>query len=189
MPGPGARLVHMRETTEELRAFQHRLDSSHAGVTDHLRSIITDDRTLRAHEIADLMTGMRVLSLATVTANGEPRISAMDGHFLHGRWTLSTDPGSAKGRQIRARPAVSAACVEGEEVAVLTHGQVEILTPGHPDRDEVLYYWRDFYGAEALPWDDIRLIRIRPTRMVGYAFARDTVLAARGVEPEVRPER
>ena len=92
----------MRETTEELSELQHLLDSSYAGATDHLRAIITDDRTLRAREIADLMTGMRVLTLATVTAKGKPRVSAMDGHFLHGRWTLSTDPGSAKGRQIRA---------------------------------------------------------------------------------------
>ncbi len=189
MSGPDARLVDMRETTEELSELQHLLDSSHAGATDHLRAIITDDRTLRAREIADLMTGMRVLTLATVTAKGEPRVSAMDGHFLHGRWTMSTDPGSAKGRQIRARPAVSAACVEGEEVAVFTHGQVEILTPEHPDRDEVLRHWIEHYGASALPWDDIMLMRIRPTWMVGYAFARNTVLAARGVEPEVRPER
>ena len=33
---------------------------------------------------------MKVLSAATVTAAGEPRISALDGHFLHGTWTFST---------------------------------------------------------------------------------------------------
>ena len=110
MSGTGARLLDMRETTEELSSLQNMLDSSHAGATDHLRAIITDDRTLRSSEIAGQMTGMRVLSLATVTAKGEPRVSAMDGHFLHGCWTISTDPRSAKGRQLQARPAVSAAC-------------------------------------------------------------------------------
>ena len=136
MSGHGARLLDMWETTEELSALQDLLDSSHAGATDHLRGIISDDRTLRAREIADLMTGMRVLSIATVTAKGEPRVSAMDGHFLHGRWTLGTDPRSAKGRQLQARPAVRAAYVEGGEMAVFTHGQVGILTPEHPERDE-----------------------------------------------------
>jgi len=179
----------MRETADELRVLQDLLDTSHAHASEHLRSIVDDDRTLRAREIADLMTGMRVLSLATVTARGEPRVSAVDGHFLHGRWTMSTDPRSAKGRHILARPAVSAACIEGEEVAVFTHGQDELLRAGHPDRDEVLGHWVDHYGASALPWDDISLMRITPTWMVGYAHLRQDVLAARGVEPEPRIER
>jgi pyridoxine/pyridoxamine 5'-phosphate oxidase len=51
---------------------------------------------------------VRTLNLATVTAGGEPRISAVDGHFLHARWVFSTSVTSAKARHILARPAVSA---------------------------------------------------------------------------------
>lgn len=189
MSGAGATLNGMRETAGELRVLQDLLDTSHARASQHLHGIITDDRTLRAREVADLMTGMRVLSLATVTAKGEPRVSAVDGHFLHGRWTMSTDPRSAKGRHILARPAVSAAYIEGEEVGVFTHGRVELVRAGHPDRDEVLGHWVDHYGASALPWDDIALMRITPTWMVGYAYRRDELLAARGVEPDARPQR
>jgi hypothetical protein len=101
----------MKETPEELAALQALLDRSHARSSEHLKSIIDDGRTLSAREIAGLMTGMRVLSFATVTARGEPRVSALDGHFLHGRWTLSTPRTSPKGRQMIARPAVSAACI------------------------------------------------------------------------------
>lgn len=171
----------MKETAAQLAAMQRLLDASYRRASAHLRSIVTEERTLSARDIAGLMTGMRVLSLATVTATCEPRVSAVDGHFLHGRWTMSTDPRSPKGRQIRARPAVSAACVEGEELAVFTHGEVELLTPEHPHRDEVLDHWVGFYGASALPWDDVMLMEIRPTWMVGYAFRRADLLAARGV--------
>jgi hypothetical protein len=83
-------LVLVNETAEELAAMQALLDRSHGGASEHLRSIIDDQRSLSAREIAGLMTGMRVVSFATVTARGEPRVSALDGHFLHGHWTLST---------------------------------------------------------------------------------------------------
>ncbi len=180
-------MARMRETEAELEAMQRLLDASREHASGHLRRIISPDHTLSARDIAALMTGMRVLTLATVTAGGEPRISAMDGHLLHGRWTMSTDPGSPKGRHVRARPAVSVACVEGEEVAVFTHGRVEVLEQGHPDRPEVLGHWVDHYGVSALPWDAILLMRVEPTWMVGYAFRRAELLAARGVVPEGRP--
>ena len=86
----------MFETTDELTDLQALLDRSHAGATEHLRGIISDERTLRASEVAALMSGMRTLDLATVTARGEPRISAVDGHFLHARWVFSTSLSSGR---------------------------------------------------------------------------------------------
>ena len=82
----------MYETSDELATMQLLLDSSHAGACEHLRGIIHDGRTLAA---------------ATVTRAGEPRVSALDGYFLHGRWTISTSATSPKGRHLRARPAIS----------------------------------------------------------------------------------
>lgn len=176
----------MLETADELRSMQDLLDSSHSQATEHLRDIIDDNRTLRAGEIAGLMTGMRVLSFATITARGEPRISALDGHFLHGRWTISTSRTSAKGRHLRLRPAVSVACIEGEELAIFTHGRVEFLSEDHPDFEEVHAHWTDHYGSSPMSWGDVVLMRVNPTWMVGYAFKRDGLLAARSVVPEPR---
>ena len=87
--GVGAYRRDMLETPEDLARLQSLLDASHARSTEHLREIIHDDRTLTAAQIAALLPGMKVISVATVTAQGEPRISAMDGHFLHGTWTFS----------------------------------------------------------------------------------------------------
>jgi len=172
----------MRETADEVATLQALLDASHASATEHLRSIISDDRRLTAQDLVALLTGMRVISLATVTAAGEPRISALDGHFLHGTWWFSTSGTAAKARHMAERPAVSIAHVDGEELAVFSHGQVDPLHEGNPDRDELLAYCTDHYGQSPLEWgDDIRLYRYRPQWMVGYAFQRQELLAARGV--------
>src|SRR3954453_3870637 len=134
----------MLETPDDLAALQARLAPPHAAPTEPLRSIINHNRTLTAPEIAGLLTGMKVISVATVTARGEPRISAMDGHFLHGTWTFSTSRSSARAHHLAARPGVSVAHVDGEALAVFGHGQaVEI---GGEDLRRVDEHWTAHYG-------------------------------------------
>jgi general stress protein 26 len=174
----------MFETTDELAALQRLLDASHAAATGHLRSIINEDRTLSARHLVALLTGMKVLSVATVTSRGEPRISAMDGHFLHGTWTFSTAGGAAKARHMRVRPAVSVAHIDNEELAVFSHGTVERMRPSDPDWTETMDHWTAHYGSSPLEWgDDIHMFRYRPHWMVGYAWKRTELLAKRGIEP------
>ena len=169
----------MFETADELDGLQALLDASHARATDHLRGIIKDDRTLGARHIAGLLTGMKVISAATVTAAGEPRISAMDGHFLHGTWTFSTSRTSAKARHLAQRPAVSIAHVEGEALAVFSHGHVVELSGD--ELASVDEHWTAHYGSSPLSWGDVVMWRLQPTWMVGYAFRRAELLAERGV--------
>src|SRR5260370_281152 len=90
----------MYETEAELDELQDLLDSSLSLATDHLRSIITGERTLTARQLTAVITGMCTLSIATVTARGEPRISAVDGHFLHGPWVFGTARSAANARQL-----------------------------------------------------------------------------------------
>ena len=107
----------MFETGEELAELQSLLDDSLAGATQHLQSIITPgQRTLTAAQVTAVCRGMCTLAISTVTANGEPRISAVDGHLLHGRWYFSTARGAAKARHLAVRPSVSVAYIRGEEV-------------------------------------------------------------------------
>jgi general stress protein 26 len=169
----------MFETPDELDRLQSLLDASHARATDHLRGIINDDRTLTARDVAALLTGMKVISAATVTARGEPRISAMDGHFLHGTWTFSTSRTSAKARHLAQRPAVSIAHVDGEALAVFSHGHVVELAGD--ELAAVDAHWTSHYGSSPLSWGDVVMWRLEPTWMVGYAFRRAELLAERGV--------
>ncbi|MGI8524065.1 MAG: pyridoxamine 5'-phosphate oxidase family protein [Nocardioides sp.] len=170
----------MIETPEELDRLQALLDTSHAGATEHLRGIIHDDRTLSAAQIAALLTGMKVISAATVTAHGEPRISAMDGHFLHGTWTFSTSRTAAKAHHLQARPAISVAHVDHEELAIFSHGYAVELADD--ELATVVEHWTGHYGSSPLSWGDVVVYRLDPTWMVGYAWKRDEVLAARGID-------
>jgi hypothetical protein len=172
----------MYETESEVAALQDLLDVSHGGATEHLRGIIQDERVLSARDIVALLTGMKVLSVATVTAAGEPRISAVDGHFLHATWSFSTSGTAAKARHLRARPSVSVAHIDNEDLAVFSHGRVEEVADGDPDYDETIAHWTQHYGSSPMEWgEDIRLYRYLPHWMVGYAFNRAELMAARGL--------
>ena len=171
----------MLETSDEIDTLQALLDASHARATGHLRGIITDDRTLSAEQLVALLTGMKVLAVATVTASGEPRISALDGHFLHGTWTFSTAGGAAKAKHLERRPAVSVAHIDGEEFALFSHGTAQLM-PAGPARDEVEAHWTAYYGSSPWSWgEDIRMYRLRMRWAVAYAFKREDLLRARHV--------
>jgi hypothetical protein len=170
------------ETDDEIAALQRLLDASHASSTDHLRGIINDNRTLSARDLVALLTGMRVLSVATVTAKGDPRISALDGHFLHGTWTFGTSGTAAKARHMAVRPAISVAHIDNEDLAVFSHGRAEQMHESDPDWAETIAHWTAHYGSSPLSWgDDVRMYRYRPHWMVGYAGDRPALLAKHGL--------
>jgi hypothetical protein len=136
----------MYETPEEIDRLQALLASSRRRATSHLQEIVSGDHALSAGELLPRIDGMRVLSLATVTAKGEPRVSAVDGHFIHGSWTFGTDGRSAKARHLSARPAVSAALFV-----------------------EIIEHWTGHYDSDPRTWgEDIRLYRIVPHWCVAY---------------------
>ena len=62
----------MLETPEEMDGLQQLLDRSAVAAGPHLRGIITDDRRLSAAQVCQLMQGLRLLVVATVTADGRP---------------------------------------------------------------------------------------------------------------------
>jgi general stress protein 26 len=163
----------MRETSEELEELQTLLEASLSRSTSHLRSIVTE-RTMTAEQLTQILTGMCVLALSTVTAKGEPRISGADGHFLHGKWHFGTARNAAKARHLTARPTASVAHMRGEDLGVFTHGTVEILNPrdgeAAPDWPDLLAYFKDFYGDDAFDWDnDVVYYRLHPHWMTVYA--------------------
>jgi Pyridoxamine 5'-phosphate oxidase len=168
------------ETEPEIRELQTLIDASLGRSTAHLQSIITGERSLSAEQLARVLTGMCVLVLSTVTAKGEPRVSAVDGHFLHGRWVFGTARSAAKARHLRVRPAASAAHLRGEELGVFVHGTVEELTPVnaqvHPDWPSIHEHLHGFYGDMSFDYDVV-YYRLRPTWMTVYATEPERLLA------------
>jgi uncharacterized pyridoxamine 5'-phosphate oxidase family protein len=140
----------VHETEDDLRELQALLDRSHANAGPHLRSIFSDERRIPAAELPALLPGVQVLALATVTARGEPRVAPVDGLFFRGRWHFGSGESSARFRHIRARPAVSATHLRGEELAVVVHGQAREIDPRSPEEAD----FRAYLNATYPGWDD-----------------------------------
>jgi uncharacterized pyridoxamine 5'-phosphate oxidase family protein len=117
----------VHETPADLAALQDLLDRSYATAGRHLRSIITPERRLGAEQVADRLTGMCLLALATVTADGRPIVGPVDGIFFRGAFHFGSSPDSVRFRHIKNRPQVSATHLPSEELAVTVHGRAVSL--------------------------------------------------------------
>ena len=164
----------MFETDNELAEMQSLLAASLSRATEHLQSIIKPgERTLAAGQVALACRGMCTLAISTVTAKYEPRVSAVDGHLLHGRWYFSTARGAAKARHLAVRPAVSIAYLRGEEIGVFAHGTAQPMNPvggpDDPDWPALLQFMTDYYGSSPLSWGDVVYYRLIPSWMVAFA--------------------
>jgi uncharacterized pyridoxamine 5'-phosphate oxidase family protein len=164
----------MHETPEDLEDLQRLLDHSYAGAGRHLTSIHSPERRTAAAELCQQLTGMCLLVLATVTANGEPRTGAVDGIFYRGAFHFGTAPDSARMRHIRRRPQVSATHLPGEHLAVTVHGRAVPVDVGSTEhaglRSTLLDIYVPRYGSE---WEEFLdrgpvYTRIEPERMFAF---------------------
>ena len=167
----------MLDTPEEVDNLQRILDRSAAGAGEHLRGIITDERRLSAARLIERLPGMRLLVVATVTADGRPLAGPVDGYFLHGTFWFSSGRNSVRMRHLAARPAVSATHLPGEELAVTVHGRAELLDLRDPAGAELRQAMLDWYvprqGPEFEKWLDALdavAARIVPEKIFTFAM-------------------
>ena len=113
----------MQETAEDLAQLQELIDRSYAAAGSHLLRIHTPERRLSAEQVAERLTGMRLLALATATADGRPIVGPVDGIFYRGAFHFGSSPDSTRFRHIAERPQVSATHLPGEELAITVHGR------------------------------------------------------------------
>jgi uncharacterized pyridoxamine 5'-phosphate oxidase family protein len=146
------------ETAQELDSLQRTLDESAAHAGTHLRDIITDDRRLSAVELCDLLHGMRLLAVATVTADGRPLVGPVDGYLVHGDFYFSSGHNSVRMRHLAKRPSLSFTHLSGEELAITVHGHAElfdIMSPDHPQlRQAMLDHYLSTQGPAFQEWLD-----------------------------------
>jgi Pyridoxamine 5'-phosphate oxidase len=113
----------VHESAADLETLAELLDRSYAAAGSHLLAIHTPERRLGAQEVVERLTGMCLLTLATVTADCRPIAGPVDGIFYRGAFHFGSSPDSLRFRHIRARPQVSATHVPGEELAITVHGR------------------------------------------------------------------
>jgi nitroimidazol reductase NimA-like FMN-containing flavoprotein (pyridoxamine 5'-phosphate oxidase superfamily) len=145
----------VHETPADIATLQELLDRSYATAGPHLLSIHTPERRLNAEELVRRLTGMRLLSLATVTSDRRPIVGPVDGIFHRGNFHFGSGPDSLRFRHIRTRPQVSATHLPGEEFAVTVHGRavpVDVSSPaGAGLRRALLEIYVPRYGPE---WEE-----------------------------------
>jgi hypothetical protein len=168
----------MLETPEELAALQARLDASMAAAGPHQRDIISDERRLSAGQLTERLQGMRLLVLATVTADGRPLAGPVDGYFLHGTFWFSSGRDAVRMHHLAARSACSATHLPGEELAVTVHGRAELFTLDDPKAAELRQAMLDEYlpkqGLSFEAWlDDLDGLgaRIAPEKIFTFHLA------------------
>jgi hypothetical protein len=166
------------ETRDDVRLLQELLDQSYAQAGPHLREVITDDRRLDAAELCTRMTGVRLLTLATVTSDHRPIAGPVDGIFYRGAFHFGSSPDSVRITHIRTRPWVSATHLPGEELSVTVHGEATMLDLGSPLnaelRQTVLDMYTPRFGPEWETFLDANIFaRIEATRMFTF-FMKET---------------
>ena len=132
---------------------------------------MTPPRRLTARRLAQDLTSIAVLNVATVTARGEPRISALDGHFCtaggtqppRGRRPKSDSyaPGPGSARPTRRGTATASSAMGRSGCCNRDRTSIEALTD-HCVR---------VYGQSPLEWGpDIAYLTIEPSWLVGFAM-------------------
>jgi hypothetical protein len=162
----------MHESAAELAALQQLIDRSYASAGAHLRRIHTPARRLSAEQVAERLTGMTLLALATVTADGRPLVGPVDGIFLRGAFHFGSAPDSIRFRHIAARPWVSATHLPGEELAITVHGRAVPVDVGAELRRTLLDVYVPRYGPEWESFLDSGVVyaRIEAERMFTFSM-------------------
>lgn len=146
----------MHESEGELRELQALLDRSQAGAGEHLRSIFTEERRMSARELAELLRGVFVLNVATVSRAGDPLVAPVDGLFYRGKMWFGLPPGSVRAGHLRARPQLSAVHQVGEELCVMVQGRAREVDLDAPESADVLAYFKGVYGSSWEYWHEVR---------------------------------
>ncbi|CAN5248038.1 hypothetical protein BH20ACT8_BH20ACT8_06220 [soil metagenome] len=117
----------MHETNQDLAWLQEVLDQTYARAGAHLAGIHTGPTRVAARDLVEQVTGMQVLVVATVSADGRPLTGPVDGFFYRGRWHFGTAPTAVRTRHLERSPYVSATHVRGEALVVTVHGSARRL--------------------------------------------------------------
>jgi nitroimidazol reductase NimA-like FMN-containing flavoprotein (pyridoxamine 5'-phosphate oxidase superfamily) len=123
----------MFETNAELERMDELMRRSIERASAFLRSSFEmPEHSLSARQLAGHLQGSLTVALATVTARGEPRVAPINAVFVGGRFHVPTLAEAARARHLSRRPAASLTYYEGNDLAVIVHGQVQFIAADDP---------------------------------------------------------
>lgn len=161
----------MYETEDDLAGLDALLERSYEGAGAHLLEVITPERRLGAATLAELLTGVNVLVLATVTGDGRPLCGPVDGLFYRGSFWFGSAHGSVRFRHLRRRPHVSGTHTRGEELAITVHGTAEEVDLASDEHAGFRAYCVETYGESWGTWGfPVAYARIDASKMFVFSM-------------------
>jgi hypothetical protein len=117
----------MHESEDELRALETLLSESHRKAGPHLRSVFGDAARPSAAELAQRLSSIFEMHLATTTRDGAPLVAPLDGCFFKGKIWFGVPADSLRIHLLRSDPRVSASFTDGT-FALIVHGVAREVT-------------------------------------------------------------
>jgi Pyridoxamine 5'-phosphate oxidase len=128
----------VRETPADLERLQALIDRGIEGAGAFLRSSFQmPEHSLSAEQLAAHLQGSLTIALATTTARGEPRVAPIGALFVRGAFCVPSIAQAARARHLAQRPAASLTYFEGNDLAVIAHGRMTVVSDGDPAFDEL----------------------------------------------------
>lgn len=130
---------------------------------------------MTAEDLCELLRGVQVLNLATVSSRCAPFVAPVDGLFYRGAWHFGSSKSSLRYRHMRQRPTVSGSHTRGEELAVLVHGRAEEIDVDASDHAGFRAYLIETYGPDWEDWapsQNVFYARIDAAKMLTFRFVK-----------------
>lgn len=161
----------MKETPEDLEQLQTILHTSIEQAGDFLRrSFEMPTHSLSAGQLVHYLQGAPTVALATTTVRSEPRVAPIGAIFYRGHFYIPTVANAVRIRHVLKRPAVSLAHYQGNDLAIIVHGQAEIITLEHADFSILEELQQIYTHTSVREWGDGVFLKI--LAHVIYTYAR-----------------
>lgn len=158
----------MFETAEELAELQRLLDFSFERVGEHLGSIYDARKRLSASQLSGFQ-GVRLVAVATVNSNGEPRAAPRSAAFLHGRFYLAANSNSVMVRRLATRPSMGLTYFENQ-MLIIGHGSATPFLNGDSRFKALRQEWEKAFKGSTDGKHGINMfIRVDAENMVAFA--------------------
>ena len=144
----------MYETDEDMQRLQMVLDQSIERAGSFLRQSFPPDHSLTARQLVHFWQGLQTVAFATVTSKGEPRVAPIGALLFHGHFYIPTIATAMRTKHILRHPAISFTCYQGNDIAVIVHGEANIIQSAHPDFTALETFQREVSGSSVREWGE-----------------------------------
>lgn len=160
----------MYETIEEIGHLQTLLDRSIEQAGEFLRSSFEmPAHSLSARQIMHLWQGLQTIAFATATKKGDPLVAPIGALLLHGHFYIPTVAAAVRTRHVMQRPAISFTFYQGNDMAVIVHGEATVIRPDDADFAALETFQREMSGSSVLEWGEGVFLHIIPRAIYTYA--------------------